>query len=174
MLTLYIIQNKISWITLFPWNMQWHAYKNEEQLPSLPNYGILSQCTSIFQGPNSKHITLLLKKYSREIARPGIHQYHCDWWVRRLTAILLSMSRIAIDAVVSNPWHSLMKAIFNLLNSAYIVWIFYDRIPWNTSDTHWMPPIHGTLIRYVNSRVAHGPGMPGTFSPPITSKITAN
>ena len=32
-------------------------------------------------------------------------------------------------------------------------------------------PIHGPLIRYVNLRVAHAPGMPGTFSPP--SRVSA-
>ena len=33
---------------------------------------------------------------------------------------------------------------------------------------------HGPLIRYVKLRVAHAPGMPGTFSPPLTSKETAS
>ena len=32
---------------------------------------------------------------------------------------------------------------------------------------------HGLLTRYVKLRVAHAPGMPGTFSPPPTSKKTA-
>ena len=27
---------------------------------------------------------------------------------------------------------------------------------------------NGTLARYVKLRVAHAPGMPGTFSPPLT------
>ena len=33
---------------------------------------------------------------------------------------------------------------------------------------------HGPLARYVKLRVAHAPGMPGTFSPPPTSKKTAS
>ena len=33
---------------------------------------------------------------------------------------------------------------------------------------------HGPLTRYVKLRVAHAPGMPGTFSPPPTSKETAS
>ena len=34
--------------------------------------------------------------------------------------------------------------------------------------------IHGPLTRYVKLRVAHAPGMPGTFSPPPTSEETAS
>ena len=33
---------------------------------------------------------------------------------------------------------------------------------------------HGPLARYVKFRVAHAPGMPGTFSPPSTWKETAS
>ena len=33
---------------------------------------------------------------------------------------------------------------------------------------------HGPLTRYVKLRVAHVPGLPGTFSPPTTSKETAS
>ena len=33
---------------------------------------------------------------------------------------------------------------------------------------------HGPLARYAKSRVAHAPVMPGTFSPPLTSKETAS
>ena len=33
---------------------------------------------------------------------------------------------------------------------------------------------NGTLTRYVKLRVVHAPGMPGTFSPPPTSKETAS
>ena len=33
---------------------------------------------------------------------------------------------------------------------------------------------HGPLTRYVKLRVAHAPGMPGTISPPLTSKETAS
>ena len=33
---------------------------------------------------------------------------------------------------------------------------------------------HGPLARYVKLRVAHAPGMPGTFSPPPISKETAS
>ena len=34
--------------------------------------------------------------------------------------------------------------------------------------------LHGPLTRYVKLCVAHAPGMPGTFSPPPTSKETAS
>ena len=34
--------------------------------------------------------------------------------------------------------------------------------------------MHGPLTRYVKSRVAHGPWMPGTFFPPPTSKETTS
>ena len=34
--------------------------------------------------------------------------------------------------------------------------------------------IHGPLTRYVKLGIAHAPGMPGTFSPPPTSKETAS
>ena len=37
---------------------------------------------------------------------------------------------------------------------------------------HGLP--HVPLVRYVKLRVAHAPGMPGTFSPPPTSKETAS
>ena len=33
--------------------------------------------------------------------------------------------------------------------------------------------VHGPLIRYVKLRVVQTPGMPGTFSPPLTSRIPA-
>ena len=37
-----------------------------------------------------------------------------------------------------------------------------------------LPHSHGPLTRYVTLHVAHAPGMPGTFSPPPTSKETAS
>ena len=39
-----------------------------------------------------------------------------------------------------------------------------------------LPPTHqnGPLARYIKLRVAHAPGMPGTFSPPPTSKETVS
>ena len=33
---------------------------------------------------------------------------------------------------------------------------------------------YGPLTRYIKFRVAHAPGMPGTFSPPLTSKEIAS
>ena len=38
----------------------------------------------------------------------------------------------------------------------------------------WKRYPHGPLTRYVKLLVAHAPGMPGTFSPPPTSKETAS
>ena len=38
----------------------------------------------------------------------------------------------------------------------------------------WYPILDGPLARYVKSRVAHAPVMPGTFSLPPTSKETAS
>ena len=39
---------------------------------------------------------------------------------------------------------------------------------------HTVRQQHGHLIRYVKLRVTHAPGMPGTFSPTLTSKQTAS
>ena len=36
------------------------------------------------------------------------------------------------------------------------------------------PQSYGPLARYVKLRIAHVPGMPGTFSPPPTSNKTAS
>ena len=38
----------------------------------------------------------------------------------------------------------------------------------------WFTSWHGPLTRYVKLRIAHEPGMPGTFSPPLTSGEFAN
>ena len=48
----------------------------------------------------------------------------------------------------------------------------------STAEPNW-PKLrrgrcNGPLTRYVKSRVGHAPGMPGTFSPPPTSKETAS
>ena len=43
-----------------------------------------------------------------------------------------------------------------------------DRVIWWYAISH----LHGSLARYVKLRVAQAPGMPGTFSPPPTSKET--
>ena len=42
---------------------------------------------------------------------------------------------------------------------------------WRSSCSSMLP--YGPLTRYVKLRVAHAPGMPGTFSPPPISKETA-
>ena len=39
---------------------------------------------------------------------------------------------------------------------------FAEKSVWSSQRMLW----HGPLTRYVNLRVAHAPGMPGTFSPP--------
>ena len=36
---------------------------------------------------------------------------------------------------------------------------------WLKVDNDWQISLHGPLARYVKIRVAHAPGMPGTFSP---------
>ena len=44
-----------------------------------------------------------------------------------------------------------------------------------THSERWKTQIsHGLLIRYTKLRVAHAPGMPGTFSLPLISKETTN
>ena len=52
------------------------------------------------------------------------------------------------------------------------IWFWWRRFGW------WLVvcsvPCHGPLTRYVKLWVAHAPGMPGTFSPPPTSKETAS
>ena len=47
-----------------------------------------------------------------------------------------------------------------LITPRYFVWV--------------LSPIHGPLVRYVKLRIVQAPGMPGTFSPPPTSKETAS
>ena len=49
-------------------------------------------------------------------------------------------------------------------------WFIKHNICWCYQYPEW----HGTLTRYVKLRVAHALGMPGTFSPPPTSKETAS
>ena len=45
---------------------------------------------------------------------------------------------------------------------------------WCSSDISLVPTgsidMHGSLTRYVKLRVAHAPGMPGTFSPPLWTR----
>ena len=51
--------------------------------------------------------------------------------------------------------------------------IFYNYV--NSLINNPYPWVHnGTLARYVTLRVAHAPGMPGTFCPPPTSKETSS
>ena len=67
-----------------------------------------------------------------------------------------------------------------MLSESMIVWLpvfgiqYYKVFGLNNLNEHWyIRGIHGPLTRYVNLRVAHAPGIPGTFSPPSTSKETA-
>ena len=72
------------------------------------------------------------------------------------------------------------------MSIAYGPYIFWNSVlhhPWDLVLIRrlWCTKIcgttnvfHGPLTRYVKLRVAHAPGMPGTFSPPPTTKETAN
>ena len=63
---------------------------------------------------------------------------------------------------LSCGWSTVSTCIFWEL-SCYILF-FNTLCPWS----------HGPLARYVNLRTVHVLGMPGTFSPPPTSKKTAS
>ena len=76
-------------------------------------------------------------------------------------------------------WHRLMevlvKSIF-LFNpscccgkSRSTAWLLVLRLL-----KSWAATVHEPLTRYVKLRVAHAPGIPGSFSPPPTSKKTAS
>ena len=43
----------------------------------------------------------------------------------------------------------------------------------HSGEVEWNFALQGPLTRYVKLRVAHAPGVPGTFSPPRTLKETA-
>ena len=60
------------------------------------------------------------------------------------------------------------KKVFGSWTS--LVNIIVDGAPAQLNQQQW----YGPLARYVNLRVAHAPGMPGTYSPPPTSKGTAS
>ena len=67
--------------------------------------------------------------------------------------------------------HILVSGIFNVSSSSsrwvkwFCMWtaVLIKRTIWTGLNSII---IHGPLARYVKSRVAHAPGMPGTFSPP--------
>ena len=46
--------------------------------------------------------------------------------------------------------------------------------PWDVLETTLSRLGNGPLTRYVKLRIAHAPGMPWAFSPPLTSKETAS
>ena len=77
---------------------------------------------------------------------------------------------------ISNVYHFTTTAKQSLLApcmciSPQIHWELTTTFPFdwlNATDT----PFNGPLTRCVNLRVANAPGMPGTFSPPLTSKET--
>ena len=57
----------------------------------------------------------------------------------------------------------------NLLSGMYKITRLQSSRIWNLI-TYMKIICHGPLTRYVKLQVAHAPGMPGTFSPPPTSK----
>ena len=54
------------------------------------------------------------------------------------------------------------------------VWQFDKHDDYSTSGQVMSWCRHGSLTRYTKLRFAHAPGMPGTISPPPTSKETAS
>ena len=62
-----------------------------------------------------------------------------------------------------------------LLRLEYIetVWLVFEKEELR-SDNRMKTIVNGPLTRYVKMRVAHASGMPGTFSPPPTSKETTS
>ena len=57
----------------------------------------------------------------------------------------------------------LLTAVTDKPKSTIRLWIYTIHI-WTLTNDLFRP--HGPLARYVKLRVAHAPGMPGTFSPP--------
>ena len=69
---------------------------------------------------------------------------------------------------MTSPSEFLPQLILRMHTIYLILWCIGVRI-WITAP-HQL--CHGPLTRYVRFRVAHAPWMPGTFSPPQTSKET--
>ena len=75
--------------------------------------------------------------------------------------------------VIWVQWH-----LKSLVSRQFVQHLEQASIKENSDAQHyftlwWEVPIHGALTRYAKLRVAHAPGMPGTFSLPPTSKETA-
>ena len=86
---------------------------------------------------------------------------------------------IALDCGHPSQWHHTQCGpaaadIFSSWLVQVIVWRRTAGKPLSKSVLTKMSTSYGPLARYVIMRVAHAPGMPGTFSPPLTSKDTTS
>ena len=71
--------------------------------------------------------------------------------------------RRSYDRLIATMWFPILVRHLYIESGPRYRWV-----------TTWCDHIcHGPLTRYVKLRVAHAPGMPGTFSPPPTSRDTA-
>ena len=72
-------------------------------------------------------------------------------------------------------WYDALKMIENAksFSKAHMPYWAVDLLGRFGSGSN-LGDFYGPLARYVKSRVAHAPGMPGTFTPPPTSKETAS
>ena len=119
-----------------------------------------------------------------------------QWNLYKATAELCGLSRQMVfhgtlgrenkhDFVKTGPgkWRNLCVLV-RLPRSHYTGSTVKDKMPFcETRDIFFMYIVtfitsndvfYGPLTRYVKLRVAHAPGMPGTFSPPPISKETAS
>ena len=66
------------------------------------------------------------------------------------------------------------RSTLNIANELERITDFHDFNKFKETMAKITSMSHGPLTRYVKLRVTHVPGMPGTFSPPPTSKGTAS
>ena len=101
-------------------------------------------------------INRLMQSIHWGIALSALTFTSINWWnIRGLNQILLSKS----DTFVKVPDIQIEEQLPTPMS---VCWRKYSKPTVNLG--------YGPLTRYVKLRVAHAPGMPGTFSPPPTSK----
>ena len=100
----------------------------------------------------------------------GLDSFYCYTRTELLSAYD-SVGRI--DGESSLPWcQTIDKLIDRWPNTGTHKWVREPGRKLYSYHSIMTLQLHGPLTRYVKLRVAHAPGMPGTFSPPQTSKET--
>ena len=130
----------------------------------------------------------MLRSYPNPIRRPKKFPVWCMDCVSLRHSLLLdwdegiSVKRISLgelprttNCVICYRAEFVLRNIMHTIHTCYILWFGTDQFqPCHSGSLHWhwdnrritlrLP--HEPLARYVKLRVAHAPGMPGTFSPP--------